>query len=179
MPASSHGARGSPRSHTALASLSWRQVERLLGEEFNRSLLPLIRGEAQPPRPIFIQFDGNGARGNFQRCVIQDDDKLIVDMFKDELYLELYDLGRDPHLGGPHRHPLAGPQIKRYAGPSPVIYEERDGGIRVGGRAWIDAGLQYMKLSDSELGAKIEANPKLLRTPLIRSAARSLPVARR
>ena len=40
------------------------------------------------------------------------------------------------------------------------------------GKAWIDAGLQYMKMSDSELLAKIEANPRLLRTPLIRSANR-------
>lgn len=36
------------------------------------------------------------------------------------------------------------------------------------GKAWIDAGLKYMKLTDSELQAKIEREPRLLRLPLIR-----------
>ena len=45
---------------------------------------------------IFIQFDGNGARGNFQRCLIQQSQKLIVDLFKDETYFELYDIDNDP-----------------------------------------------------------------------------------
>jgi arsenate reductase-like glutaredoxin family protein len=39
-------------------------------------------------------------------------------------------------------------------------------------KAWIDAGLKYMKLSDSELLAKIERDPGLLRLPLIRCANR-------
>jgi arylsulfatase A-like enzyme len=60
------------------------------------SLMPLIRGEALPKRPLFIQFDGNQALGNFQRCVIEDEFKLIVDLFKDEIYLELYDVIHDP-----------------------------------------------------------------------------------
>ena len=38
------------------------------------------------------------------------------------------------------------------------------------GKAWIDAGLKYMKLSDAELLAKIERDPGLLRLPLIRCA---------
>ena len=37
------------------------------------------------------------------------------------------------------------------------------------GKPWLDAGLSYMKMSDSELLAKIEANPRLLAMPLIRS----------
>jgi len=37
------------------------------------------------------------------------------------------------------------------------------------GKAWIDAGLGYMKMSDSELLAKIEREPKLLRLPLVRA----------
>lgn len=45
---------------------------------------------------IFIQFDGNGARGNFQRCLIYQSQKLIVDLFKDETYFELYDVDNDP-----------------------------------------------------------------------------------
>jgi arylsulfatase A-like enzyme len=60
------------------------------------SLMPVVRGGSLERDTIFIQFDGNGARGNFQRCIVQEKNKLIVDMFKDELYLELYDLGQDP-----------------------------------------------------------------------------------
>jgi arsenate reductase len=38
------------------------------------------------------------------------------------------------------------------------------------GKAWTDAGLKYMKMSDSELLAKIERDPLLLRLPLVRCA---------
>ncbi|MFS0838753.1 sulfatase [Paenibacillus sp. 1P03SA] len=63
-----------------------------------RSLMPLISGEVDRLRRerIFIQFDGNGARGHFQRCVLEGSYKLIVDMFKDELFIELYDSQSDP-----------------------------------------------------------------------------------
>lgn len=61
-----------------------------------RSLLPLLSREDLGRGEVFIQFDGNGARGNFQRCVIRDSLKLIVDLFKDELFLELYDVEQDP-----------------------------------------------------------------------------------
>ncbi len=37
-------------------------------------------------------------------------------------------------------------------------------------KAWIDAGLKYMKMADSELLGKIERQPALLRLPLIRCA---------
>jgi arsenate reductase-like glutaredoxin family protein len=40
------------------------------------------------------------------------------------------------------------------------------------GKAWIDAGLKYLKRTDSELLAKIERDPRLLRLPLIRCANR-------
>jgi arsenate reductase-like glutaredoxin family protein len=40
------------------------------------------------------------------------------------------------------------------------------------GKAWIDAGLKYMKLADSELLAKIEREPGLLRLPLVRCGNR-------
>jgi len=60
------------------------------------SLKPLMRGETVNRDAVFIQFDGNGARGNFQRCVVKDNYKLIVDMFKDEIYFELYDVVNDP-----------------------------------------------------------------------------------
>jgi arsenate reductase (glutaredoxin) len=38
------------------------------------------------------------------------------------------------------------------------------------GKAWADAGLKYMKMADSELLAKIEREPLLLRLPLVRCA---------
>ena len=40
------------------------------------------------------------------------------------------------------------------------------------GKAWLDAGLQYMKMSDAELHTRIEREPSLLRLPLIRCANR-------
>ncbi|MFD0961245.1 sulfatase family protein [Paenibacillus chungangensis] len=57
-----------------------------------QSLMPVIRGEASRRESIFIQFDGNGSRSNYQRCVIEGRYKLIVDLFKDEIFLELYDV---------------------------------------------------------------------------------------
>lgn len=61
------------------------------------SLVPLIEeGAAWDGRDVFIQFDGNGALGNFQRCVVRDAYKLIADIFKDEVYFELYDTASDP-----------------------------------------------------------------------------------
>ena len=59
------------------------------------SLMPVVNGEKLNRNKIFIQFDGNGARGNFQRCVIEDQYKLIVDIFKDERFIELYDVLND------------------------------------------------------------------------------------
>jgi len=38
------------------------------------------------------------------------------------------------------------------------------------GKAWIDAGPSYMKMAESELLAKIEREPGLLRLPLVRCA---------
>ncbi len=60
------------------------------------SLMPLIRGSDACQRDVFIQYDGNGSRSNFQRCVVRGRTKLIVDLFKDEVFYELYDLARDP-----------------------------------------------------------------------------------
>lgn len=60
------------------------------------SLMPVMRRERSSVRnQVFIQYDGNGARGNYQRCVLEGDDKLIVDLFKDELFLELYRISDD------------------------------------------------------------------------------------
>ncbi len=59
------------------------------------SLLPAMASGTAPDRDIFVHFDGNGACGNFSRCVVRGRDKLIVDVFKDEVFLELYDLEAD------------------------------------------------------------------------------------
>lgn len=40
------------------------------------------------------------------------------------------------------------------------------------GKACIDAGLKYLKLTDTEMLARIEQNPKLFRLPLVRAARR-------
>ena len=40
--------------------------------------------------------------------------------------------------------------------------------LDVEGKAYSDAGLKYMKLSDEELLKRIEREPKLLRLPLVR-----------
>lgn len=61
-----------------------------------RSLMGLLEGwNQEAKRPVYIQYDGNGSRGNFQRCVIWKRYKYIVDIFKDECYFELYDLEND------------------------------------------------------------------------------------
>jgi arylsulfatase A-like enzyme len=52
-------------------------------------------GAAAPPRDLYVQYDGNGGFGNFQRCIIRAPHKLIVDTFKDEMFFELYDLAED------------------------------------------------------------------------------------
>lgn len=36
------------------------------------------------------------------------------------------------------------------------------------GKSYVDAGLKYLRVSDAELVAKIEREPKLLRLPLVR-----------
>lgn len=60
------------------------------------SLKGLLEGtENEEERPVYIQYDGNGSRGNFQRCVIWKRYKYIADVFKDEHYFELYDLEQD------------------------------------------------------------------------------------
>jgi arsenate reductase len=38
------------------------------------------------------------------------------------------------------------------------------------GKPYIDAGLQYLRISDADLLARIEKEPKLLKLPLVRSA---------
>lgn len=63
--------------------------------------------------------------------------------------------------------PMAPAEIKRFVdrfGLASLLAPE--------GKAYIDAGLKYLKLTDSELLRRIEREPQLLRLPLIRAANR-------
>ncbi|HEY1946713.1 MAG TPA: ArsC/Spx/MgsR family protein [Bryobacteraceae bacterium] len=63
--------------------------------------------------------------------------------------------------------PMSPGEIKRFAdrfGLSALLDTE--------GKSYSDAGLKYMKLSDSELLGRIERDPKLLRLPLVRGVNR-------
>jgi len=60
-----------------------------------RSLIPMVQPGSKENRDVFIQYDGNGSLGNFQRCLVRSDYKLIVDIFKDEVFLELYNVAND------------------------------------------------------------------------------------
>jgi arsenate reductase (glutaredoxin) len=61
--------------------------------------------------------------------------------------------------------PMAAGEIRRFVerfGLSALLDVE--------GKAYVDGGLKYLKLTDAELLGKIEREPKLLRLPLIRAA---------
>ena len=63
------------------------------------------------------------------------------------------------------KKPMAPGEIKRFIdrfGLSGLLDAE--------GKSFVDAGLKYIRASDSELLAKIERDPKLLRLPLVRAA---------
>ena len=63
--------------------------------------------------------------------------------------------------------PMAPAEIKRFVdrfGLAPLLATD--------GKAYIDAGLKYLKLTDSELLRRIERDPQLLRLPLIRAGKR-------
>ncbi len=61
-----------------------------------RSLIPLLQGQSPTRNAIFVQYDGNGSLGSAQRCIVKNNYKLIVDIFKDETFVELYDVIQDP-----------------------------------------------------------------------------------
>lgn len=65
------------------------------------------------------------------------------------------------------KKPMAPGEIRRFIerfGLASLVDDE--------GKAYIDAGMKYIKLSDEELLGRIERDPKLLRLPLIRAADR-------
>lgn len=63
------------------------------------------------------------------------------------------------------KKPMAPAEIKRF-----VDRFGLDALLDTEGKAWIDAGLTYMKVSSTEMLARIERDPKLLRLPLVRCA---------
>ncbi|NMA94495.1 MAG: sulfatase-like hydrolase/transferase [Clostridiales bacterium] len=61
------------------------------------SLMETIRHDKEPKnRAVFSQYDGNKSLANAQRCIIEKGYKLIISMFGDLKYLELYNLEQDP-----------------------------------------------------------------------------------
>lgn len=65
------------------------------------------------------------------------------------------------------RKPMAAGEIRRFVdrfGLAGLL--DRDG------KAYIDGGLQYLKLTDLELLGRIEREPRLLRLPFVRGANR-------
>lgn len=61
------------------------------------SLRSIIDGNDRiPSHPVFIQYDGNSCLSGFQRCVIYENQKLIMDVFQNEIFFELYNTDNDP-----------------------------------------------------------------------------------
>ena len=63
--------------------------------------------------------------------------------------------------------PMAAAELKRFVERFGLA-----GLLDIEGRAYIDAGVKYLKLSDAELLGRIERDPGLLRLPLVRAANR-------
>jgi arsenate reductase-like glutaredoxin family protein len=61
--------------------------------------------------------------------------------------------------------PMARGEIKRFVDCFGLA-----GLLDIEGKAYVDAGMKYLRLSDTELLERIERDPKLLRLPLIRGA---------
>jgi arsenate reductase len=71
------------------------------------------------------------------------------------------------HLVDLKQKPMAPGEIRRFIerfGLAGLVDDQ--------GKAYVDAGMKYLKLSEAELLGRIEREPKLLRLPLIRSANR-------
>jgi arsenate reductase-like glutaredoxin family protein len=63
------------------------------------------------------------------------------------------------------QRPMAPGEIRRFVGRYGLIAL-----LDTEGKAYIDGGFKYLKLSDAELLRRIEQDPELLRLPLIRAA---------
>jgi len=67
------------------------------------------------------------------------------------------------HMVDLKQKPMSPGEIKRF-----VDRFGLKGLMDTGGTAYVDAGLKYLKVTDAELLAKIEREPKLLRLPFVR-----------
>ena len=67
------------------------------------------------------------------------------------------------HLVDLKQRPMAPGEIKRFIDRFGLA-----GLLDTEGKSYVTAGLKYLKVSDSELLAKIERDPQLLRLPLVR-----------
>jgi arsenate reductase-like glutaredoxin family protein len=68
-----------------------------------------------------------------------------------------------PHVVDLRRKPMAAGELRRFV--------ERLGATAVAdteGRAWREAGLGYLRMDDEELAARLLADQRLLRLPLVR-----------
>ncbi len=106
------------------------------------SLLPSLQGKALDRKSIFIQYDGNGSLGSTQRCILKQQYKLIVDIFKDERFVELYDLSKDSQESNNLMFDPAQASLARE-----LINELRNYMINSGDRFHLPAGLyeQFVK----------------------------------
>ena len=77
------------------------------------------------------------------------------------------------HMVDLKQKPMASAEIKRFIdrfGLAALLDTES--------KSYVDSGLKYLKLSDSELLQRIERDPSLLRLPLIRGGGDTLSVGR-
>jgi len=68
------------------------------------------------------------------------------------------------HMVDLKQKPFAPGEIKRF-----VDRFGLSGLLDTAGKPYLDAGLKYLKVTDAELIARIEKEPKLLRLPLVRA----------
>jgi arsenate reductase-like glutaredoxin family protein len=71
------------------------------------------------------------------------------------------------HFVDLQQRPIAPAEIRRFVERfgMPALFD-------IEGKAYVDAGLKYLKLSDAELLDRIEKSPTLLRLPLVRAGNR-------
>lgn len=71
------------------------------------------------------------------------------------------------HLVDLKQRPMAAGELRRFVERFGLA-----GLLDTEGKAYADAGLKYLKLSESDLLRRIEQEPRLLRLPLVRGAGR-------
>jgi arsenate reductase len=71
------------------------------------------------------------------------------------------------HIVDLKQKPFAPGEIKRF-----IDRFGLKGLLDIEGKPYVDGGLKYLKVSDSEMIARIEKEPRLLRLPLVRAGSR-------